>query len=94
VWLKELGTIQAIAGELEKLAAGLRDFPQSNTSQRNEDPAQKILASLKTINATLAAGARRGSLGSDGFTTMGTEFERIGTTLKAIGSGSSGSGDR
>jgi hypothetical protein len=86
----EVETLKAIAAELEKLAAALRNYPQGAGGPRDDKPAASILASLKTINATLADGAKRGSLGPEGFTTIGKEFEKIGKTLQALGSGSGG----
>lgn len=75
-----------IAAELEKLADGLRTYPPGTGGSRTAAPAEAIVRSLQKINATLADGARRGSLGSAGFTTIGREFGKIGTTLQTVGS--------
>jgi hypothetical protein len=86
--LLEFDPLQEIAAQLETLAAGLRGFRADKGVPRTGAAAQEIVSSLKTVNATLADAARRGSLGSEGFTTVGREFGKIGKTLQAIGSGS------
>jgi hypothetical protein len=44
--------------------------------------------SLKTVNATLAAGSRRRSLTPAGFRTIGREFGKISRTLVAVATAS------
>ncbi len=84
----ETNAVEQIATELERLARALRTYPPGKGGSRTAAPAKAILRSLQKINATLAEGARRGSLGSGRFTTIGREFEKIGTTLQAVGSAS------
>jgi hypothetical protein len=90
----EMKNIQLIAGELDKLAQTLRDYPTSGEdmgiarSARSSAPSQAILRSLQKINASLAEGARRESLSSTAFTELGRGFEEIGTTLQGVASAS------
>lgn len=84
----ELRLVQQIASELEKLAKTLRGFSKLTPGTRDAGPAQSLVDSLKKVNATVEEAARRGSLGSAGFATIGREFESIGATLRALGSDS------
>jgi hypothetical protein len=85
---REARTIKRIAAELVKLARILRNYPPGEGATRTPEPARAIVRSLKKVNATLAAGARRRSLAPAGFRTIGREFEKIGETLVAVGSAS------
>lgn len=84
----ERKVVQQIADEFEELANTLRSYPRGAGGPRTGAPARAILAALKRINATLSAGARKGKLGRTGFTSLGRQFDRIATTLLAVGSGS------
>ena len=82
----EQPAVQQIVRELERLAKGLGGFPLGSGGTRGAEAAKAIVASLKKINATLGEGAQRGELGKSGFDTIGREFEKIGATLRALGS--------
>jgi len=84
----ETKQVEEIAAELDKLARTLRAFAQGTEGSRSARPAGTIVKSLGTVNRTLEAAARRGSLGPAGFARIGREFEKIGATLRALGSDS------
>lgn len=85
---REQAPVRQIVEELEKLARLLASFPPAEVAgKRGPRPATSIAASLKKVNATLEGALRKGSLTSAGFTRIGREFEKIGTTLQALGSG-------
>ncbi len=88
VLVLETELVRQIISELEKLARLLGGFKPGGEAAREAGPARSIVASLKTINATLEEATRRGSLGPAGFTAIGREFEKIGATLRALGSDS------
>lgn len=85
---REARTVKQIAAELAKLARILRNYPPGEGATRTPEPARAIVRSLKKVNATLAAGARRRSLAPAGFRTIGSEFGKIGRTLVAVGTAS------
>lgn len=85
VFLKEGAILPQIADEFRKLGDALYNYPAGDGSPRSAASATSILASLKKINATIAAGARAKHLGPAGFAALGREFSKIGTTLSALG---------
>jgi hypothetical protein len=92
---REGAAVRQIVEELEKLARLLTSFPPAKVAgTRGPAPATSIAASLKKVNATLEDALRKESLGSAGFTTIGREFEKIGTTLQGLGTGSKTSAQR
>jgi len=84
----EQGPVQEIAAELNKLAKTVGGFARGTDGTRGAGPARSIVESLRTINATMDAAAKSRSLGSAGFNTIGREFEKIGATLRGLGSDS------
>ena len=82
---REIEVLKQIGAELQELSKLLRGLPSMTGGTRGPESAASILESLKKVNATLAEADRNKSLTPAGFTTVGREFEKIGATLRALG---------
>ena len=84
------------ASDFDKFEAWARTLPETLGNPLYHWTAMELRRPFgieDTLGPTTARdvfGRANEKLQQDGFTTMGTEFDKIGTTLKAIGSGSSG----
>ena len=83
---REIEVLKGIAAELRELAQLLGRLPPLTGGKRGPEAATSILESLKNVNATLRKAEQDKSLTPGGFTSVGREFEKIGATLRALGS--------
>jgi hypothetical protein len=87
---REAPIVNHIADELRRLAQTLTTLPAAMGGEgpSRTGAAEKILTSLRNVNATLEKAAKTGTLSRQAFDSIGRDFETIGATLRALGSGS------